>query len=468
MLMKLEVNFKDYMGHSIKKCSILKCHKREGEAVDYGDALLDIRVEELLIPSSKAATWHKARWLNERPSGAAEMATAELQGSEPIEEQPKGPRGGFFAAPLVSYRRLTAAGRGILRKSYSEEGTPREMGDPLALLTTDERESVDGAGALAEAAPFRVVMRPLDLDVVLETMGRRAEIVQAKGQREYRGKNFITFWSETERENRIGVYMRGGCHLALIFPCKSLIHRVLRGTCSILHHGMAADSHTGLLLQSLRDDFPQECLAEVISKLSLPPDYFQPRLFERTFTVTGLNGPEEYPKNLVVLDLGPDTIRMIYRHRQYGFLVDPGGGWLNEPLENTLNDLSVVNWFRKNFVKVGQISVEQHFENLAKIITLVKKNTGAHILILNNLTVEPNSTAHNYQFVKNPQTTRRLEFNLALVELSRKLDVFILDADRILKRVGIRSGRDWNHFHPEVDLLLGQQAFHIMHGAGVV
>ena len=470
MLLKLDVNFADHMGNPVRKCTIIKCHKREGEAVDYGDDLFDVMVEEVLIPSSLASVWAEARSLNDRPSGIAELATKQLEGKEATEERRKTPKGNF-AVPLISCRCVTAIERGVVHKVYSEEGSRLEMGDPLALLTTDPHEPADGTSALpTEAAPFRVITRPLDPDLVLERTSKSAEISRARGNREYRGKNFVAFWSEKGWESRIGIFMQGGCHLVLMFPCKALIKQALKGTCCIVHEGSAADSHTELLLQGLRDDLPQDCTQEVIRKLNLPPDYFRPRLFEPTFVVPGLNGPEEYPKNVVILDSGPDAVRTLYRHRQHGFLVDPGGGWLNglnEGLEHILNDLSVVGWFRKHFVRVEQISVEKHLENLTRIVTLVKKNTGAHVLILNNVTVEPDSSLHSYQFVKNAQMMRRLELNLALVELSRKVDVFVLDADRILKNAGIRTGRDWDHFHPKINLLLAERAARIMRSVGV-
>jgi hypothetical protein len=465
MLLKIEMKFADNKGNPVRKCSIVKCHKRHGDAVDYGDSLFDIRVEEVLEPSAKAAARAQANSLNEHPGETADFASQQLK-EKRLAHRPEMSNGNM-SVHLVSYRRVIATDKAIMCRICSEEGSQAEIGDVLALLTASEQELVDvNGGVPIDALPFRVVTSPLEFDAVLDRISERFEIARASGRREYHGKNFITFWSEDGEGNRTGIYLNGGCHVALLFPCKQVIQRFLKGRCCMMHYGMVAESHSELLLQAFRGDLPQDCTEEVISKLHLSPDYFRPRLFEPTFVVPGPGGPEEYPKNVVIIDGGPDVARTLYRHRRYGFLVDPGGGWLNG-LDWALNDLSVVTWFRREFVSIGQISAEKHVENLTRIVALLKKNTGAHILILNNMTVEPNSSVHNYQFIKNPQMIRRLEFHVALLELSRTADVFILDVDRITKRVGIRTGQDWNHYHPTVNLLLAERAARIMHSVGV-
>ena len=49
-----------------------------------------------------------------------------------------------------------------MRQRRAEEGERRQTGDLLAILTTDEDESIaGGADELAQASPFRVVVTPL-------------------------------------------------------------------------------------------------------------------------------------------------------------------------------------------------------------------------------------------------------------------------------------------------------------------
>ena len=40
------------------------------------------------------------------------------------------------------------------------------------------------------------------------------------------------------------------------------------------------------------------------------------------------------------------AIRTGYRHKEHGFVVDPGGDWLNQSLDAVLNDLASVPVFR--------------------------------------------------------------------------------------------------------------------------
>jgi hypothetical protein len=291
---------------------------------------------------------------------------------------------------------------------------------------------------------------------------RRWTAVTNKLQKKYFGENFAIFWSGSDRENRIGLYAIGSCDLPAIFATMPLIRPVLNGTCCVIREGLVAHSRSDVLLQTLQE-FPPQQIAEVIEKLQLGVDYFQPRLFEPTFTVPGPDGPQQFPKKLVILSIAGDVMRTLYRHREYGFLVDPGGWWLNQSMEKVLTELSTVSWFRENFVSVGMISVDQFMENFTEIIHLVKNKTGAPVMVFNLPTIDPGSRTHCYQFIKNPQNMRRQEFNLALVALSRKLDFPIVDVDRLLKKAGISDMQmDFAHYPTEAYGLIAQEAYEIM------
>jgi hypothetical protein len=221
-----------------------------------------------------------------------------------------------------------------------------------------------------------------------------------------------------------------------------------------------------LELQTLQN-LPPEWTAEAIEKLHLGNDYFQPRLFENTLVVPGHEDLGEFPKTVVIISIGSDSGgRRLYRHREHGFLVDPGGGWLKS-LDSTLNDLTAVTWFRKYFESVGLISLDAFVENFTKVIQTLRAKTTKHVLVFNTLTLEPGSTAHNYQFVKHSDTMRWRRFNLALTELSRQLDFPIVDLDRIVRRYGMRGQRSAAHFPPQVDLLIAREAFRIINELGV-
>lgn len=275
------------------------------------------------------------------------------------------------------------------------------------------------------------------------------------------GDNFLAFSSGRDRENRIGIYARGGCDLRALFAAVPSIRRVLNGTCCILRDGIVADSRSDLLLQGLEPP-PNDLVEAIIRTMKLRADYFRPTVFDSTFVMPGSRGPEEFPKKIVILSIASDVVRVMYRHREHPVLVDPGGTWFRRPMSHMLADPKAIQWFKEYFVSIGRIGPDDFSENFARIVTRVKTSTGAHVLVFNLLNPEPRGLIHNYQFVKDPLMVRRREFNLALVELSRRLDFSIVDVDRVLQREGVRNQQDWAHHHPAQYPAMGEELFRIL------
>jgi hypothetical protein len=280
------------------------------------------------------------------------------------------------------------------------------------------------------------------------------------------GDNFVLIPPRVGEWNRVGIFARGGCHLQALFACAPLIEEVARGGCCIYYDRSPATVRSDLELQTLQG-IPAEWVEPVIEKLHLRADYFQPQLFEETFNVPGRDDLGDFPKSLVIISIASDAVgRNLYRHRRHGFLVDPGGGWLRS-VHSTLNDLSGVTWFRENFERVGQISVSAFVENFARLIHALRAWVGAPVLVFNVLTLEPDNPVHNYQCVKRSDSMRWREFNIALMELSRRLDFPIVDLDRILKRFGIRGQLTAAHFTPMANVLIAREAFRIIKELGI-
>jgi hypothetical protein len=184
--------------------------------------------------------------------------------------------------------------------------------------------------------------------------------------------------------------------------------------------------------------------------------------------VPGPDGDELFNKDVIIISAGPDTVRSLYRHKEHGFLVDPGGYWLNRSMDEVLADMSSAIWFKKNFINEGKINVETFSNNIAQIVTLLRQRTDAIILILNVLTVEPGNRTHNYQLVANAHEIRRREFCLALNELSCEHDFYVVDVDRALKRAGLRDTQmDFAHYPDEVYPYIGQEVFRILDDLGL-
>jgi hypothetical protein len=114
--------------------SILRWHKQEGEWVEAGDHLLDVKVEEI------------KRYKRTNAGQAEELQAAELNTRN--------------WSWLV---RLTASDEGFLRKKYVAEAGTCAADDLLAVLSSQEDEPADfDEQAVATAATLRVAFSPIE------------------------------------------------------------------------------------------------------------------------------------------------------------------------------------------------------------------------------------------------------------------------------------------------------------------
>lgn len=248
-------------------------------------------------------------------------------------------------------------------------------------------------------------------------------------------------------EQRFGVFGYGGCDVWAITEAGPGLQKVTKATGAACALGRSQFTRTDLILQTW-DGVNPDHWAEVAERLNLDPITFRPVLFEPTFVVPGFERFGPFPKNVVVLTISTDLVRTMYRHRKYGFLVDPGGFWLASDINDALADLDAVKWFAANFEKVGKISAAESMANLRRIIHLVRTTVGAEVVVFNALTVDPGRHVFDYKLSHSPHRTRRREFGLALVELARELDFSIVDVDRIIKGVGVSGLGDFVKFMP--------------------
>jgi hypothetical protein len=288
--------------------------------------------------------------------------------------------------------------------------------------------------------------------------------VRSRFGKQYVAKRYAVLWAGSHSQNRVGIYLKGACDLSAVFAAAPLIQSRLDGACCIMREqGRVAAARSDILLQTL-DDVPEEAVALLTERLRLSSGYFEPRLFDPTFPVPGFG---DFPKTVAVLTVAADLVRTAYRHRETGLLVDPGGWWLGQSMERVLSELSTVQWFRKNFDKVGKLGVEESRANITRVVERLQRDTGAHVLIFNTLAVEPGSTTHSYQLIDKPMALRIRQFNVMLIELSQQLDFSIIDVDRILKRQGVEDQVDFAHFTPEGFQPLGAEIFRVLSDRGV-
>lgn len=306
-------------------------------------------------------------------------------------------------------------------------------------------------------------------DSAVERLVRRTvRTVKVRRNRFAAEHNYAVFWSGNRRARNLGIFLMGSCDLPAIFKAVPRIQDAMEGTCAIFKVGNIADARSDVILQTL-DPLPQEPLAEARRRLKLRRGYFDPVLFEPRFRIAepGFEN-EEFNKDVVILSSGADAARTVYRHKEHGFLVDPGGWWLDQSKEQVLKNLDTVKWFRANFESVGRITPEQFYENYSRIIPLIRKDTDAHILMFNTLTVEPGNRTHSYQLIKDAHSRHRRQINLALIELSRQFDISIVDVDRVLKRLGLSELQvDFAHYPPEMFGPVADEIFRLLSDRGV-
>lgn len=280
------------------------------------------------------------------------------------------------------------------------------------------------------------------------------------------GRNFRVVRSKTQPDAAsVGIYLRGACDLPAIFTIAPMLNKDVNGTLTIKRDPiLISGSRSDVLLQTLevRDSAPPEALQEASRKLQLGPRYFSSDFFDPTFTLETDLGEQTVDKSIVVLSAAPDFARTLYRHREHGFLVDPGGFWLNHSIDNALNDLDTVKWFNKTYKSIGRFTPDEYVASFTRLVEETKARTGAHIVVVNMLTVDPSSPIHNYRLIKEADGARRREFVIKLAEMSQRLDFDVVDVDRILKLDGVDHLVDFAHFSPEQFRPIGAEALRIL------
>lgn len=269
-------------------------------------------------------------------------------------------------------------------------------------------------------------------------------------------------------EPRRGILLKGGCDLPSVFTAAPHLREGIEGTIAISRHiGGTGGNRSDQILQTLNNLDPN-VLTETMEMLKINRDYFAPTFFEPTFTIPGMPQAGAFPKDVVVMGIGTDDVRQMYRHKEHGFIIDPGGWWLNQDLGHVLDDLSTVDWFRANFKRIGRLTLEEFVANNRRLVGEIDKRMGSKVMYYNTLVLDPADLTHNYQLNRSPHSVRRREFNLALWELSSELGVSVVDIDRILKTMGVEEQVDFAHFSVDRMGPIGAEVNRILRAIGFV
>ena len=136
------------------------------------------------------------------------------------------------------------------------------------------------------------------------------------------------------------------------------------------------------------------------------------------------------PRDVVVLSLQPDLVRTLWRHRESGYLVDPPPG-----LPEAWGDAQK-QWFSGQFAPTGLLPVAEFKENFSRLIRVVKERLGAHVLVFNCSTLDPDDDTCNYHGREDTLALRTHRFNLALMEISMEEGISIIDVERLISEMG--------------------------------
>lgn len=129
-----------------------------------------------------------------------------------------------------------------------------------------------------------------------------------------------------------------------------------------------------------------------------------------------------------ILSIQPDIHVPLALHRREGFAFYPNHfeAWPAAERE----------WLRSEFALSLAIELDQSIANFEEIIRRLRARSEAPILVYNVSSVVPGETIHCHEGMEDSLSTRIRRFNLALIELSQRSGISIIDVDRIVASQG--------------------------------
>jgi hypothetical protein len=163
--------------------------------------------------------------------------------------------------------------------------------------------------------------------------------------------------------------------------------------------------------------------------------------------------------DVIVLSIQPDLHNNLLRHRRDGYLFYPEG-WRARPAEDQ-------QWLRESFAAEPMLGAAKSMRNLEAIIERIRRRSDAPILVYNASAVAPGEQVHAHEGLGDILSTRIRRFNLALIELSQRTGISIVDVDRIIARHGAdRLKLDVLHLTAEGCRLIAEEVVRILEDCG--
>lgn len=162
-----------------------------------------------------------------------------------------------------------------------------------------------------------------------------------------------------------------------------------------------------------------------------------------------------------VLSIQPDVQVKSVRHRRDGFLFYPENmeQWPQSDLE----------WLRGEFFPDGLVDADKAMASLEGVIERLRAVRDVPILIYNISSVIPGETLHCHEGMEDSFSTRIRRFNLALIELSQRTGISIVDVDRIVATGGAAALKyDATHLTARGCRAVAEEVLRILEDVGCI
>jgi len=169
----------------------------------------------------------------------------------------------------------------------------------------------------------------------------------------------------------------------------------------------------------------------------------------------------EASPDVFVLSIQPDIQLTNARHGQERFLFYPDGMDRWQAVQR--------DWLKREFHPEPLICAGAAMDHMEKLIGCLRATNDVPILVYNMSSVVRGETLHRHAGQEDILSTRIKRFNLALVELSQRSGISIVDVDRLVAQGGAETMKmDTNHLTERGCHAVANEVIHILQDHGCI
>jgi hypothetical protein len=162
-----------------------------------------------------------------------------------------------------------------------------------------------------------------------------------------------------------------------------------------------------------------------------------------------------------VLSINADVMTDLLVHREDGYPFYPGNidGWTSAQRQ----------WLRERFRPLGLLDASASMAYFEHIVSGLRAISEAPILVYNMSSIVPGDDASCQLGLDDSLSTRIRRFDLALIDLSARTGIHIVDVDRIVACSGADALKvDFIHYRPAAYRLIALEVARILEQEGCV